>query len=45
MVKAWKEEPQSYHQFKTICIQKHQTIGDVLNKLIRRYVAENQAKE
>jgi len=45
MVKTWQEEPHTYLQFKMICVQKHQTVGGVINKLIRRYVAENQVKE
>jgi hypothetical protein len=44
-MKSWQEEPEKYKIFKMIVAQQEQNAGDVINKMIRRYIAENQEKE
>lgn len=45
IMKTWQEEPEIYSIFKSLCASKDQSMGEVLNKLIKRYVKENEIKE
>lgn len=43
-MKSWQEEPENYTTFKNLVGEKGLDVGKTLNKLIRRFLRENDAK-